>query len=468
VEILDSDGRLFGVVNVVDLLVVLLVLAVVAAGVAFVLGGDDGEEPATTETRYATVDVGTVPSYVANLVAEGDSVGFGGGDSLEVTDVYVTDEDGGKHVLVRVRLESQVAPGSDFEFDGGPPRVGRTLKLQTDRYSASGQITAVSESDPELDLVTRSVLVDGTISAEEAARLSRNDSMVRGNATIASVEAYQLYGTDDPNERRALVLVDVVALRDEQSLRFGGTPLQAGRTLDLDTGEYALSGSVLRVGASEMPTVERDVVLRTTMPAAEASQLAVGEEYEVNGQTVATVRSVDVYGTGSPQRRLVYVGVTYVAYEPRAEPQFAGRVVREGAKLPFRTDEYEFRGRVVREDALEQRGTETTRTVTLEIEGAQPNVVDGLEPGMRERVNGETIALLTNVSSEPADVVLTSDDGNVYLREHPVKKDVSITAEIQVRESVNGITYKGEPIRPGDTILIDLGTITIRATVTSL
>jgi hypothetical protein len=37
-----------------------------------------------------------------------------------------------------------------------------------------------------------------------------------------------------------------------------------------------------------------------------------------------------------------------------------------------------------------------------------------------------------------------------------------------VRESINGVTYKREPIRPGDTVLIDLGTVTIRATVTSL
>ncbi|NHN40964.1 DUF4330 family protein [Halorubellus sp. JP-L1] len=466
-DVIDDEANLFGVVNVVDALVVLLVLAVVAAGAALVLGGD-GEEPPEPEVRYATVDLGTQQSYVANLIESGDRMGYGGGESLIVTDVYVTDHGNDKRVLARVELESPATENSEFTFDGNPPRVGRQLSISTNEYSTSGRITSVSESDPTLALVNRTVLLEGTLSIEEAERLSTNDSVVRGNQTIASVDSFQLYGTDNPNERRVIVAVDLLAHRDGDRPQFGSTPLRLGESVQLNTEEYSLSGSILRIGVGELPISERDVLLRTGMSADEASALSVGDEYEVNGQTVATVQSVDAYGTGNPERRLVYVGVSYVTYEPRAEPQFAGQVVREGAQLPFRTDEYEFEGRVVRENALEQRGEETTRTVTLEIESAQPDVANSLEAGMAERVNGETIAGLSNVSVEPADIVLTSDDGNVYLREHPVEKDVAITADLQVRESINGVTFKGESIRAGDTVLIDLGTVTIRATVTSL
>jgi hypothetical protein len=467
--VIDDEGNLFGVVNVVDALVVLLVLAVVAAGAAFVLGGD-GEEPPEPEqaVRYATLDLGTQPTYVADLVERGDHVDYGDGENLEVTDVYVTDAGDQKRVLVRLALETTLQDDEKFTFDGDPPRVGRELSIATNEYSTAGRVTSVSENDPTLDLVNRTVLIEGNISVEEASRLSTNQSVVRGNKTVASVESYQLYGTDDPNERQVIAAVELLAHRSDDDARFGSTPLRLGESVRVNADGYSLSGSILRVGVSDLPTSERDVLVRTNMSADDAASLSVGDEYRVNDQTVATIQSVDAYGTGSPDRRLVYVGVTYVTYEPRAEPRFAGQVVREGAQLPFRTDDYEFQGRVVREDALEQRGEETTRTVTLEIESAQPDIVDALEPGMRERVNGETIVELSNVTVEPADVVLTSEDGNVYLREHPVKKDVSITATIQVRESVNGITYKGGSIRPGDTILIDLGTITIRATVTSL
>ncbi len=464
---IDDEGRLFGVVNVVDVLVVLLVLAVVAGGASLVLGTGDGGT-SETEVRYATVDLGPQPSYVANLVESGDLVEYGEANNLTVTDVYVTDEGNHERVLARVKLESPPNEEGKFAFDGEAPRVGRELTIATNEYRASGRITAVSETDSTLNLVERTVLLEGTLSMEEAERLSANDSVVRGNETIASVESFQLYGTENPNERRVIVAVDLLAHQDDDRPQFGSTPLRLGESVELNTGEYSLSGSILRVGGGDLPITERDVLLRTGMSADDAAALSVGDEYQVNGQTVATVQSVDAYGTGNPERRLVYVGVTYVTYEPRAQPQFAGTVVREGAHLPFRTDEYEFEGRVVRENALEQRGEETTRTVTLEIENAQPDLAGSLEAGMAERINGETIASLSNVTVEPADVVLTSDDGNVYLREHPVEKDVEITAELQVRESINGVTYKGEPIRPGDTILIDLGTVTVRATVTSL
>ncbi len=38
-SIIDEDGRLFGLINIVDALVLLLVVAVVVAGVALLTGG---------------------------------------------------------------------------------------------------------------------------------------------------------------------------------------------------------------------------------------------------------------------------------------------------------------------------------------------------------------------------------------------------------------------------------------------
>ena len=39
VELIDKNGRLFGRINIIDVLVLLLIGAVVVAGAAFVLGG---------------------------------------------------------------------------------------------------------------------------------------------------------------------------------------------------------------------------------------------------------------------------------------------------------------------------------------------------------------------------------------------------------------------------------------------
>jgi hypothetical protein len=87
IQIIDDDGDLFGVVNVVDALVVLLVLAVVAARVALVNPFTPSEEA----TRYATVDLGEQRPYVEELVSEGDILSQENSESnVTVRDVHVT------------------------------------------------------------------------------------------------------------------------------------------------------------------------------------------------------------------------------------------------------------------------------------------------------------------------------------------------------------------------------------------
>ncbi|WP_256301955.1 DUF4330 domain-containing protein [Haloarchaeobius salinus] len=466
-RLIDDDGNLFGTVNVVDVLVVLLVLSVVVAGFALIQGGDPPSGP-STETRYATLDLGTQPAYVANLVEEGDNVTPNDQQELTVTDVYVTDDGSNRRVLARVAIDGQLTDEGTLNYRGGPPRVGRELTITTSTYSTSGRITAVDESNPELDLQNTRVLLETTVTADEADRIDTDDTITRNNRTIASIESFRLYETDDPNQRRAVVVANLLAHQDGDTLRFGVTPLRVGQTVQLTTGEFDLQGTLLRTGVSELPVSETDVLLRTELDSDTLAQLEAGDEYLVNDQTVATIQTIDAYGTGASDRRLAYIGVTYQTYQPRETPQFAGQRVREGAQLPFRTDEYEFQGRVVRENALEQRGTETTREVTLELENVEPDVANSVEAGMTEQVAGETIVDVSNVEVEPAQVVLTSDDGNVFLRDHPVNKDVTITADIQVRESASGITFKGTSLRQGETVLLDFGTVIIRATVVSV
>lgn len=58
-KIIGEKGRLFGVLNIIDALVILLVVAVMAAGVALVTGVQ-GEPNEPESTRYATISY-TVP-----------------------------------------------------------------------------------------------------------------------------------------------------------------------------------------------------------------------------------------------------------------------------------------------------------------------------------------------------------------------------------------------------------------------
>jgi len=360
VNLIDDDGNLFGVLNLVDALVVLVVLAVVVAGVAFVLSSGSDDTAPDTATRYATLDLGTQPAYVATLVTEGDTVAPSDAENLTVTDVYATDTDDGRHLYARVRING--TSDDAVTYDGDPLRVGRDLSLTTPDYAADGTITAVDDANPDL------------------------------------------------------------------------------------------------------PTDETDVLLRTNLSADTADAIRRGDEYRIDGRTVGTVRSVTAYRTGDG-RTLAYVGVAYRTYRASDGQRFAGAPIREGVTLPLETAAYAFEGDVVRVGETVPRGVASTRTVRLEIENADPDLADGLRSGMAERVRGDTVAELANVTVEPSTMVLTSQDGNVYRRDHPVEEDVTLTADLRVRETDAGVRFKGAPLRRGRTVTLDFGTVTVEATV---
>ncbi|WP_435063671.1 DUF4330 family protein [Halobaculum sp. EA56] len=363
-NVIDDEGNLFGLVNVVDALAVLLVLAVVAAGAAFVLQPEPEPEPPELTTTNATLDLGTQPDYIVDRLNEGDTYSPGGDNEITVTDVHLTPRDGRTAVLLRVRLRGPVS-GDGLRYDGAPPRLGRTLGIQTDAYQVQGTV--------------------------------------------------------------------------------------------VDVG-----------GGDALATAEESVLVEATVDAATAADIDEGDAFSLRQRTLATVESVTVYGTGNPDRKRVLVGLSLSARDAGDELRFAGTSLREGNAVPFRVDEYGFRGEIRRVGATEPRGTATTETVTLQLRDVPPELASSIRAGMRETSGGDTLARIASVDRTNATVVLTSDDGNIYEREHPVNQDLTMEVELRVRETATGTTFKSRTIQQGSTVVLDLGSVTVRATVVDL
>lgn len=368
--IIDDDGDLFGVVNVIDALAVLLVLAVVVAGVAAVGVLSGGGEP---ETRYATIDLGSQPEYVVDRVEAGDEVPIDGYDqNLTVTDVYVTatdDEDNGTRVIVRAEVNGELIERSDdepiFEFAGERLRVGDTLALETDEYVTDGQVTSLERDGSDLNVETTPVLLETTVSANTAEEITEGDTFDAGSNTIATVQTVQPYPIDN-DQYRVHLGVELETIRDGTTPRFAGQAVSIGNQLSLTLDAYSLDGEVIRRG--------------TTEPAGELEHT----------------------------------------------------------------------------------------TVELKLEDIDPDVADGLEAGMTETVRGETLATIQSVDSQPADVVLEGDSGEIYLHEHPKNKDVRLTVELRTMRTDSGVRFHGESLREGDELRLDVGTTMVRGTVTTL
>lgn len=321
-QLIDERGRLFGVVNVVDALVVLLVLAVVVAGAALVLGGDESAEPAEPteppgQARTLTVSTGAIPPSVASLVSTGDALGLG--SDATITDVYLTPA-GGNNVQATLRIRAtDDRPGGVFTVDGTAIRAGQSLTLASDAYQLQGRVDDTNATG-SFPVENRSAVVETRLPATAAASLEAGERVRVAGQRVATVESVASYPTNDPSVRHVELGVRLRALALGEDARFAGRPLTVGTTLPLRTDTYDLSGRVTALGTTSPPgdpkTVTARVVWEPVDPTV-ADGVQVGATEESHGTTYARV-------TGKTTRPATAIvtsdgGHIYARDHPRAQ-----------------------------------------------------------------------------------------------------------------------------------------------------
>ncbi|MFC6787120.1 DUF4330 family protein [Halobaculum halobium] len=463
-NLIDDEGNLFGVINVIDALAVLLVLAVVAAGAAFVLQPDPEPEGSNTATRNATLDLGTVPQYVADEINEGDSYSPGSNQQITITDVHFTPQEDQTRAILRVQIQGVQSGG--FSYDGAPARLGRTLQIATDLYQIEGQIRAVG-SGTALETPETPVVIRDTLSTQDARDLTAGDEIRLSGRTVATVETVRAYPTDDSGQHQVYLTANLSTHRQSGTLRYGGNQLRRGQTVTLPGDGYMIDGRVLSVRTG-LESGQSEVLISEVVPTDVADQISEGDTAAAGMQDIATVEHVATYGTNDPDRKRVFVGLSLTTVTTGSEPQFGSTELRQGSQLTFATDAYSLTGDIERVGATTQRGTLAKRTVTLSMREVRQPMAQSIDAGLRERSDGETIARVNRVSIEPSTIILEGDRGTLGVYDHPTLRDVTLTTTLQVRETTSGVQFKGQTIQQGSTVVLDLGSITIRATVVSV
>jgi hypothetical protein len=154
-EVIDGEGRVFGIVNVIDLLVLVFVLAVVAAGGALLVT-DLSTSESQTESVTLTVQATDVQPYVAGAVPGPGSVDAGNvtrieNTSVEPAEIVTTNASGAvlvqehprlKTVELTVTVDAENRSG-ELYFERHKLRVNSAIGLDLGTVVLSGQITAV-------------------------------------------------------------------------------------------------------------------------------------------------------------------------------------------------------------------------------------------------------------------------------------------------------------------------------------
>lgn len=352
-EIIDDSGRLFGYINIVDLLVVLLVASVLIAGAALVFGSDSSNQ--TNESTYVTLDLGTHNSQVVNQLSVGDSFSPSANSELRITDLYITPGgDGAFQVFARINITGEVSEDA-FQYDGAPLRFGRELIITTDRYEVNGSIISTGNGST-LSTATTQALVEAEIDDETSSRIAEGDSIRFDDYNVATVETVARYGTADPGRQKVLVGLSLNTLSIHDQQYFGSTPVQPGKEIPIQTNSYSFNGTIDRVGTASIPgtPITRTVTLRETgvhQTIAESYESGMVEQW--GETTIARVTDVNVtrsrvliYGSDdelisyfSPTKRDLTVTAELAMHRTEHGYRFKGEPVQIGSEIVLDLDD---------------------------------------------------------------------------------------------------------------------------------
>ena len=251
-ELIDEEGNLFGVVNVIDALVVLVLVAVLVAGVALVTG-DKGTAASSDPDRYVTLDLGSHPTYIATAIAPGDEITASESGSMVLTDVFVTPDGSDAQIVARAQVYGTYADGT-LQYDEAPLRLNRSLAVTTGSYDVSGTIVDVGNRS-DLAMTTRSVRIETDLSPTAAESLAAGDPIrVAGNdlgriedVTVVSASVDAEGNVRDPD---VLVTAMVDAHDRVSGPTFGGRPLRTGESITLRTDSHIVRGTIVGVSAA--------------------------------------------------------------------------------------------------------------------------------------------------------------------------------------------------------------------------
>lgn len=244
--VLDGDGNLFGVLNVVDLLVVVLLVGA-AVGVATLATAGSGADTERV-TRYVDVTFPDEPESVATGLREGPAT-VRGVDGT-VTDVFRGTAGDSLATVARVRFDvSRPGPEgtgpNEVVLDQQVVRSGSRVQVTTDTLEVTGSAVAVGRPGPTFERVNATVVVDATVAPGVGSAVSVGDRHRVGNDTLATVTAVD---RAPPGEVTDVTLALTARTPvDRDGLYYGTTPLKLGTEIRFETDAYAFDATVVAV-----------------------------------------------------------------------------------------------------------------------------------------------------------------------------------------------------------------------------
>jgi hypothetical protein len=269
-NVIDEDGRLFGVINILDFLIIMLSLAIVVAGISVLgifsadqsntaNGGGDGNPPnqqttpinrdnrSAAEVRYATVTVDSVNQYLSAAVLSSNNVTVRGTEA-SVVKTYRTPAESGVRLILLVRLNGEAAEDSgSFSVAGQPVRLGERMTVTAATYQVTGRVTALRDTSDSFRIEPVAVRISARVPSTVADEVTPGDKFVIGEESVASIRNVSKSEIKDSSKVRMSVQIIVHANLRGGKYNFSGETLRLGTNLPFRTSRYEFSGRIISI-----------------------------------------------------------------------------------------------------------------------------------------------------------------------------------------------------------------------------
>ncbi|AEH36956.1 DUF4330 family protein [Halopiger xanaduensis] len=325
-----------------------------------------------------------------------------------------------------------------------------------------GDDTTDGDNGPSIE--TRYATIDlDTQSSSSAEAIATGDNMTSGvdDERLTVTDVYAIPTSSETAD--VTVRTEVEGTQYENgTLAFSGSELASGHNISIQTDEYDVTGSIKTVEntTAKLQTNETEVLFEQTVDQETAEAIETGDESQLGNETIGTLETVSVYPIGNGQYRVI-AGATLETLATEDDPRYGSALVEPESTIAFSTAEYDLQPTIRELGTTEEPGEPTTTTVEIDLNQLGDREASQFEPGLTETAGGDTWATVTSVDREPASVIVETEDGNLHERQHPTKYDVTLTVELQTRETDLGLQFKSQSFRNGETIYLDFGVTTV-------
>jgi hypothetical protein len=251
---------------------------------------------------------------------------------------------------------------------------------------------------------------------------------------------------------------------EQSAFSYAGEELRFGSALNFTDPTYDATGRVVDIAATEaqLDTQTTSARVEAEIPSSVATQLAVGDGYDVAGQRIATILDIRRFPTDAAGRERVSLGVDLETIEDR----FSGVGLAPDAQVPLEIGGYEFNGRITGVGDIATPGESRVLTATIELRSLEPAQRAAFEASTGSTSRGMRLDRV--VRTEPASVVITSDAGEIFARDHPVLQDVIVEVTVEARQQESSFQFRGERLVIGRELIVDAQTVSARGVVVDI